>query len=1626
MSLDLTGILNENEFYTHHYLAAILEDDLKDVFAQWLEQKRESQLPDPPGRLRQLARSYFALREQLTKIQDPQEQFPLLRGFFFQLLGALGYTVTPTHSSFGMMREKEEVDGDGELHPGRAGSSELSLGAGKMPALLRTAPGTAYLDDDTPLPLLVASNTPRGTPALWVLEALDPEGEDADPLDLTLQPFQFPADAEIPDELLETSFERLITRHIFGQDDPPRWIVLMSAAQVVLIDRFKWNEKRLLRFDLHEIFNRREDSTFKAMAALLHRDHIAPSRGTSLLDSLDENAHKHAHGVSEDLKYALREAIELLGNEAVTYLRDVRKEKVYDRQLADDLSKECLRFMYRLLFLFKMEARPELGYAPLGSDAYRLGYSLEQLRDLELVPLQTDEDRNGTYFHESLQLLFRLIYEGYPPAKHAQAQQMDLAGKKDVHTFRLPPLKSHLFDPTMMPLLNKVQFRNHVLQRIVELLSLSRPKNKTKSGKHLRRGRVSYAQLGINQLGAVYEALLSFRGFFAETDLYEVKKAKEIHDPLATAYFVPPEDLPKYTQDEKVYHPDGTLVHYPKGTFIYRLAGRDRQRSASYYTPEVLTRCLVTYALKELLDGKTADEILGLTLCEPAMGSAAFLNEAIDQLAEAYLRRKQRESGNSIPHENYQAELQRVKMHIADNNVYGVDLNPVAVELAEVSLWLNTIAKGGFVPWFGNQLVCGNSLVGARRQVFDGALLAPKRKGDANWLGSVPQRVPVGTERPDGSVYHFLLPDLGMADYTDKVVKSLFPDEIQKIHTWRKEFCKPLNRSQREILVHLSGAVDRLWERHVAQCRDIRRRTDDPQWVWGQPKPDEERAPTTTKEKDRIYRQELQSKNVASSSPYRRLKLVLDAWCALWFWPIEAADLLPTREEFLFDLSLILEGDLITTEADKGTQIPLFSDTQSEDEARALVDEYGFVDVDKLCAQIPRLGLARQLADRHHFLHWELEFADLFAEGGGFDLVLGNPPWIKVEWNEGGVLGDVEPLFVLRKFSAKKLADLRNETLDTYGLHGVYQAEYESAAATQNFLNAAQNYPQLKGMQTNLYKCFLPQAWMVTNPIGVSAFVTDSGVFNDPKGGSFREQCYRRLKDWFYFENEKKLFKEVGNAKKFEIAIYGGKPGKVDFLAIANVYHPKTIDNCFNSNPAAPVPGIKDDENHWNLDGHPDRIIRVDQNALALFARLYDPPGTPVLQARLPVLHAQQLLDVLEKFADQPRRLGDLEGQYTATVMWDETNRQKDGTIRRETRFPESPEEWILSGPHFYVGTPFYQTPRRICATHRAYDSLDLTCLPDDYLPRTNYVPDCDPQEYCRRTPRVPWGERKPVTAFYRLVSRFQLPSPNERTLVASVVQPTNSHINTCVSICFKESRKLIGAAAGFISIPFDFFAKSSGRPTVLSFTGILPEISETSEANLRVLAMHCLTNSFASLWENSWDEAFRADAWAKVDDRLDPGFFAGLTPAWHRDCAVRTPYARRQVLVEIDVLTAMALGMTLEELKTIYRVQFPVLRQYEADTWYDRNGRIIFTANKGLPGVGLPRHGDKQTGTPGWEDVRNMESGTVAQTIVDDTQRGGPFERGIEYRAPFDRCDREADYDTVWAEFARRFEGEG
>lgn len=1577
MSMDLTGITNKNEYYTNHYFSTVFEENASATISAWNTAAKESEeVHTPWSMLRQNARQFYTVHDRFTRSSLNMQALNSIRTMADAYFESLGYP--------------------------------------------NAKPENIAIDDTLSVPIYLEMTKSNGAPLLWVLLSASKELDAG-----ILESYVFDSN-EVDEDATGTLYkgilhelvnEDLATKILFGQAEPPRFLLFIGMNQIALVDRNKWNEKRYLQFDLEEIFARNENTTLQAMSVLMHKDSLCPEDGKVLLDELDEQSQKNASGVSQDLKYALRESIELLGNEVLYDMKTrLGRDLEADPVDAGQLTIECLRYMYRMLFVLFIESRPELGYAPIKAQSYYSGYSLESLRDIaDQIRDDVDEVGDGYYLHETLAKLYELIYDGYPKTEDELKKATTSDSLHDM--FLIAPLKAHIFDPEYTKILTKAKLRNSCMLRIIDLMSLTKATGK----KNSRRGRISYANLGINQMGAVYEALLSYRGFIAEQDLYEVKRAGDNFNELDVGYFISESELDQYDEDERVRYEHGEkkgkLRMYEKGTFIYRLAGREREKSASYYTPEVLTKCLVKYALKELLEGKTADEILKLTVCEPAMGSAAFLNEAISQLAEAYVSRKEKETGKIISYEKRFNELQKVKMFIADRNVYGIDLNPVAVELAEVSLWLNTIYEGGFVPWFGTQLVNGNSLIGARRQVYRIENMQSTSKG-MRWYEMEPQRISLGTKRmPRKQVYHFLLGDPGMCKYSDKVIKSLEPDKIKEMVKWNKKFTEPVTDDEIITLLRLSTAIDELWEAQIRLRKEVDAKTQDSLSIFGYTD-DTVDSRTTIRQKDKIFKELYKSEHMRNAGPYARLKFAMDYWCALWFWPIDKADLLPSRSEFLFDMSLILEGTMAAvniTDSAKDGQLSLFP-TEMEQMALDIIDTYGtdtIVDIPRLRQENPRLDLAAQIADKNKFMHWELEFADLFAERGGFDLVIGNPPWIKITWNEQSVLSDRQPMFAVKKLSASETAKYRTDTLQYGDIRQLYFAEFEEMSGEQNFLNAVQNYADLKGQQTNLFKCFLPQAWMYNAECGVSAFIHPEGVYDDPKGGALREKLYSRLRKHFMFANERKLFPEVDHHTQFSLNVYGG-PLMVSFDTISNLYDAKSIVECYEGDSSMPIPKIKNTNGEWNVQGHPNRVISITKKELLIFANLFDGSDN-WKQARLPAIYSKDLMDVLKLMARQKVTMSQC--KIYSSQIWDETNAQKDGTIRRNIHFPETLRDTIYSGPHIGVANPLFKASRSTCVLNSDYDNIDLTSVDENYIQRINYSPRCAIDEYCSRLPKDSDGN--PTTIYYRLIARKMLNITGERTLICAIVPPKTAHTNGLIGFEFADLDSMICSAGTFASIPFDFFIKVMGKANLYSDNaGKLPIVQSKfdREITIRSLLLNCLTKNYCDIWNKVFKEEYKEVTWSKKDSRLDNAHFTELCKEWNQRFPLRTDFERRYGLVEIDVLTAMALGMTLQQLKTIYRIQFPVLQSYEADTWYDANGRITFTNNRSLVGVGFDRK----------EFELNMKNAPAGKkfyrTIMDDTMPGGPVERTIEYIAPFDRCDRARDYEIAWKFFEEKY----
>lgn len=1580
MEMDLVGIINQNEYYTNHYFTSIFKENAEDTIKEWKVREKEDGIQLPWKKLRDISRQYYRIRDRYSHIRNEDASKPLVQELAELYLNALGY------------ENRKSV--------------------------------IAEVTDGISVPVYHEETKANGAPLLWAFLCVANErGDDI----LQGKILAKSDDEEQAGTSVDTCNDDILAKLFFAGEEAPRFVLLFGINQIALIDRNKWNEKRYLQFMMEDIFSRHEESAFMAMTVLLHRESLCPVDGACVLDHLDENSHKNSAAVSDALKYALRECIEILGNEVIYDMKTRQGIDLSEHPVdAAELTLECLRYMYRFLFMLFIEARPELGYAPMKSQTYVQGYSLEGLRDVcERVRESSEVVSEGYYIDDTLKELFHMTYYGYPEGLDDYKKAIEIEKESMHDAFTMEALKAHIFDPEYTKLITNARLRNCAMLQIVDLMSISRSANAKE-----RRGRISYSALGINQMGAVYEALLSYRGFIAEETLFEVKRKGDKFNELEVGYFVPERELDNYEEDERVRYEKGEkkgqLRKYEPGTFIYRLAGREREKSASYYTPEVLTKCLVKYALNELLKDKTADEILHLTICEPAMGSAAFLNEAINQLAEAYLNKKQEECGEQIPFDQRSEKLQEVKMFIADRNVYGVDLNPIAVELGEVSIWLNTIYKGAYVPWFGTQLVCGNSLIGARRQVYYTSKLE-----NGTWYKEAPDRIMPGEKRKKvgvaNRVYHFLLGDPSMANYTDKVIKNLEPENIKKINDWRKEFTRKFDEDDIKTVLRLSDTIDVLWEKTVEFRKKVKIQTENKLSVYGY-EDNIEGSHLSIRQKDELLHKVYMSEGGENASPYARLKAAMDYWCALWFWPIDKADLLPTRQEFFFEMSLILEGGIAAVSTSSSGQMSLLDSegkvnfdeegnikysvegNQLALDFRAQYSDLGIVCLDDLRGRSERLAIANKIAEEQRFMHWELEFADIFDNNGGFDLIIGNPPWIKTTWTEGSLLGEYNPALNIKNYSAKKITEIRDELLKSLVIKFNYFKEYINCSGTQAFLNAPVNYNLLKGVQTNLYKCFLPMSWSIGKTTAIIAFIHPDGVYDDPKGTNLRREIYKKLRFHFQFINEKLLFSEVGHPTIFSLNIYSNIES-IGFITISNLFDPITIDQCFMCSEGE-VGGIKNKKGEWNLEGHSDRVIYVGNDELELFAKVFD-NVKDCYTTRLPSLHTKQLVEICRKIA-QLKQVEDFNNEILTSQMLNETGAQEEGVIDRVTFFPNETKALVYSGPHLWVANPIYKTPRRICIEKADYDVVDLNYIDAYYLQRTNYKI-TDYSNLIRKMPTTPWNTY--YNEEYRVAFRRRLNLKQERTLIGAIIPRGTFHTNLVNSICFRDIRKTALFAGLIASLPYDFLIKTLGKGDLYD-EGIrkLPFISSKYDNDiiLRALLLNCLSLNYLEIWKKCFTKDFTNNKWAKDDIRLSNDKFLSLNEKLDLCDIPKSDYERYQLLVELDVLVSMGLEISLDQLSNLYRIQFPVMQIYEVDTWYDRNGRIVFTNNRGLSGVGLSR--------PEWEQIKDAKEGVFYQTIEDDTIPGGPVTRTIEYVAPFDRCDREKDYEEVWHNFEKRF----
>jgi Eco57I restriction-modification methylase len=416
------------------------------------------------------------------------------------------------------------------------------------------------------------------------------------------------------------------------------WALLFNGTHLRIVDAGRLYARRFLEFDVDLAID--DERTCAAFWSLMHAPAFATAPGSDRtpLRAIVEASERHASAVSRSLRDGvLAASADVLG----ALLRPAGRRRAVVQPL-DNTFEQALTIVYRILFLLFAEAR---GLVPLWHPVYRESYSVESLRSAAERP------QTAVGLWDTLRAIARLAHSG--------CRAGDL---------RVTPFNGRLFAPAGAPLAERRDLDDEAARRAV--LALSTRPSPDRAGLE----RIAYRDLGVEQLGAVYETLLDYE--------------------------------PRPLQDDRAAGGGGRVpVRLIRGSGI-------RKATGSFYTPQPIADYLVRRTLGPLVGDATPERILQLRIVDPAMGSGAFLVSACRYLAEAYEAALVR-TGAYHGSDFGARERVATRRAIAERCLYGVDVNPMAVQLARLSLWLATLAADRPLTFLDHHLQTGDSLLGA-------------------------------------------------------------------------------------------------------------------------------------------------------------------------------------------------------------------------------------------------------------------------------------------------------------------------------------------------------------------------------------------------------------------------------------------------------------------------------------------------------------------------------------------------------------------------------------------------------------------------------------------------------------------------------------------------------------------------------------------------------------------------------------------------------------------------------------------------------------------------------------------------------------------------------------------------
>ncbi|MCX5210071.1 N-6 DNA methylase [Kitasatospora sp. NBC_00240] len=769
-----------------------------------------------------------------------------------------------------------------------------------------------------------------------------------------------------------------------------QWALLTNGRRLRLLrDSSSFATAAYVEFDLEALFDGELFSEFVLLYCVLHASRFTVAEGSPAsacwLEKWRAEAVSSGARALDQLRLGVQNALTVLGT---GFLRHPANSALRDDVQPKALQAALLRLVYRLLFVFVAEDRDALVH-PDATEQQRGTYE----KYFSSARLRSQARRRQGTAHGDLYEALRIV--------------LDALGEPDGRPeLGLPGLGGLFSHKDADAPLDGLKLSNEALLTAVRHLAQVRDPG-------ARRWRaVDYRHLDAEELGSVYESLLELE--------------------------------PKHSAADRSFE-------------LVEVAGNSRKTTGSYYTPSSLIECLLDTTLDPVIDDavkrgeqraaaeKQPDaaesivaELLALTVCDPACGSGHFLVAAARRIAKRVAAVRER---NPEP----TTDAMRHALHeVIARCIYGVDLNPMAVELTKVSLWLEALEPGKPLGFLDAHVKHGNGLIGATPKLL---------------AGGIPEDAFKAIEGDDKK-------------YAAGLVKR--------------------NKAQRGGADELLFDTDALPgnDRYAAILAGITA------------------APADILEQVRA--QEHAYYEYVESESYVQDLHAADAWCAAFVWPKHVG-------------------------APEAPVDQLFRSLRSRNQSAV---------PDATHAAIIRLR------NQYRFFHWHLEFPEVFSVPesgtgiqpgtgwvGGFDAVVGNPPWERVKLQEQEFFAQRDPAIANAKNAAARkslIAALRDDP-DRAHLYAEFEDAKRRAEGESHFLRASNRFPLTGRGDINTYAVFTETDRILTGPRGRTGVIVPTGIATDATTQYFFRDLldHGSLASLYEFGNEEKLFAAVKDYVRF-------------------------------------------------------------------------------------------------------------------------------------------------------------------------------------------------------------------------------------------------------------------------------------------------------------------------------------------------------------------------------------------------------------------------------------------------------------------------------------------------------------